>query len=56
MKTTLSRLIFDEWAAQFERPEPTPNMERRMFLRKALPANHRPMVSATFRGPKWGTR
>jgi hypothetical protein len=56
MTRTLFQLIFDEWAAQFERPEPAPNLERRMFLRRALPANHRPAVGATFRGPKWGTR
>lgn len=56
MTKSLSRLIFDEWAAQYERPEPTPDMRRRVFLRQALPANHRPMVSTTFRGPKWGTR
>ncbi|GAA3018589.1 hypothetical protein [Streptomyces fulvorobeus] len=55
MNDTIARIVFEEWAAQFVRPEGS--MPRRTdFLRTAFPHTYAPAVPVTLRGPKWGTR
>lgn len=57
MTKFLARLIFETWDAQFDvQPDVEWNREAHAVLREARPHLYAPMVPATFRGPKWGTR
>ncbi|MEU1200144.1 hypothetical protein ABZ446_28515 [Streptomyces sp. NPDC005813] len=57
MTAFIARLIFETWAAQYD-PEATSATTRdhHLVLSSVAPHLYAPMVPATFRGPKWGTR
>jgi hypothetical protein len=57
MTRILARLIFETWAAQYNREDDTERTQMQHFvIQEQRPHLYAPMVPATFRGPKWGTR
>jgi hypothetical protein len=57
MTRILARLIIETWAAQYNREDDTERTQMQHFvIQEQRPHLYAPMVPATFRGPKWGTR
>ncbi|MEU3986102.1 hypothetical protein AB0F77_39600 [Streptomyces sp. NPDC026672] len=52
----LAALLFETWAAQYDRPVRQLPMECHDLIAYERPHLYAPMVPETFRGPKWGTR
>lgn len=56
MHPFLAGVLFETWAAQFDRPVTPVPSEYHPFLATECPHIYPPAVPATFRGLKWGQR
>ncbi len=52
----LASIIFEGWAAQYDRPVRQIPQEWHNLIVLEQPHTYAPMVPETFRGPKWGMR